>query len=157
MDWHVYTFLSSSDIFSSTLPTSTQNLKKISSLARPQPPAILWSPLPEQCSLRIKSNFWTLTLSSPLRPLSLSPHVFLSSSNLFFKIRASFALSLASFTSLRPSLLFPSSSPQQHINVTPSPFIIRATFFLYFPSHTAREQHFPCIPCMISTNHLPKW
>jgi len=65
MDRHVYTFLSSSDIFSSTLLTSTQNFRKISSLARPQPPAIPWSPLSEQCSSRIKSNFWTLTLSSP--------------------------------------------------------------------------------------------
>jgi hypothetical protein len=64
MDRHVYTFLSSSNIFSFTLPTSTQNLRKISSLARPQPPAIFWSPLSEQCSSRIKSNFWTLTLSS---------------------------------------------------------------------------------------------
>ncbi len=64
MDRHVYTFLSSSDIFNSTLPTLTQNLRKISSLARPQPPAILWYPLFEQCSSRIKSNFWTLTLSS---------------------------------------------------------------------------------------------
>jgi len=38
----------------------------------------------------------------------------------------------------------------------PSPSIIHAAFLLYFPSHIAREQHFPCIPCMTSTNLLPK-
>ncbi len=64
--------------------------------------------------------------------------------------------SLASFTSLRPSLLFSPSSPQHHINAAPSPFIIRTAFLLYFPPHTAREQHFPCIPCTTSTNLLPK-
>jgi len=90
MDWYVYAFLNSSDISSSTFPTSTQNFKKISSLARPQPVAILWSPLSEQCSSGIKSKFfWTLTLSPPqIRPFSLSPHAFLSSSLLVPSLHA---------------------------------------------------------------------
>ncbi len=77
------------------------------------------------------------------RPISTCPH-------------RSFSPSLASFTSLHPPSLFPLSSPQQLINAAPSPSIIRAAFLLYFPSHTAREQHFPCIPCTTSINLLPK-
>jgi len=68
-------------------------------------------------------------------------------------LHSSFSPSLASFTSLHPPSLFPPSSPQQLINAVPSPSIIHAAFLLYFPSHTAREQHFPC---MTSTNLLPK-
>jgi hypothetical protein len=64
--------------------------------------------------------------------------------------------SLASFTNLLPPSLFSPSSPQQLINVAPSPSIIRTAFLLHFPSHTAREQHFPCTPCTTSTNLLPK-
>ncbi len=64
--------------------------------------------------------------------------------------------SLASFSSLRPPSLFSSSSPQQLINAVPSPSIIRVAFLLHFPSHTTREQHFPCTPCTTSTNLLPK-
>jgi hypothetical protein len=64
--------------------------------------------------------------------------------------------SLASFTSLLPASLFSPSSPQQLINATPSASIIRAAFLLHFPSHTAREQHFPCTPCTTNINLLPK-
>ncbi len=67
-----------------------------------------------------------------------------------------FSPSLASFTSLRLPSLFSSSSPQQLINAAPSPSIIHVAFLLYFPSHTAREQHFPCIPCTTNTNLFPK-
>jgi len=144
------------DIYPSIFNTKSKN--KNSSLVWPQPPAILWSPLPEQCSSRIKNNFWTLMLSSknqtsqsifPCIPELLS-HRLVSTCP-----HSSFSPSLASFTSLRPPSLFLSSS-QQLINATPSPSIIRAAFLLYFPSHTAREQHFPCIPCTTSTNLLPK-
>jgi hypothetical protein len=96
MDRHVYTFLSSSDIFNSTLPTSMQNLRKISSLAWLQPLTILWSPLPEQCSSRIQSNFWTLPLS-PLPKLDLSVCLHLHSWVPFPLLNQTFFFSILGF------------------------------------------------------------
>jgi len=138
---------------------NTKSKNKNSSLVRPQPPAILWSPLPKQCSSRIKNNFWTLTLSSKNQTSqSVSPCIpeLLSHHPVSTCPHNSFSPSLASFTSLRPLSLFMPSSPQQLINATSSHSIIRATFLLYFPSPTAREQHFPCILCTTSTNLIPK-
>jgi hypothetical protein len=63
---------------------------------------------------------------------------------------------LASSISLCPPPLFMPSSPQQLINVAPSFLIICVAFLLYFPSHTTKEQHCPCIPCTTSTIILPK-
>jgi hypothetical protein len=103
--------------------------------------------------------FLTLTLSSKNQTSKfVSPCIpeLLSHRSVSTCPHTSFSPSLASFTSLRRPSLFPPSSPQQLINATPPPSIIRAAFLLYFPSHTAREQHFPCIPCTTSTNLLPK-
>jgi hypothetical protein len=60
-----------------------------------------------------------------------------------------------------------SSSPNLGFLYKPSSSLIFSTVIsstthqcdaipLYFPSHTAREQHFPCIPCTTNTNLLPK-
>jgi hypothetical protein len=90
---------------------------------------------------------------------SFDSNVVLPKSNLLVYLSMhSWALlpSLASFTSLLPASLFSPSSPQQLINATPSASIIRAAFLLHFPSHTAREQHFPCTPCTTNINLLPK-
>jgi hypothetical protein len=140
MDRYVYAFLSSSNIFSSTF----QFQRKISE-------NLISSTTSASCSTLI-SSLWIMFIKnqkqflnsnalllrsdlsiSPLLPCWAPP----TSSP---KIRASFAPSLASFTSVHPSLLFPPSSPQQHINAAPSSFIIRTAFLLHSPSHTARKQ-----------------
>jgi hypothetical protein len=133
---------------SSALPLRLQHKiwEHNSSLVQPQSPAMLWSPLPEQSS-KIKNNRRTRTLSSKNQtfPVYFSLHSFF------------FLSSFLGFLHKPPSFsLFPSSSPQQPINAAPSPSITRAVVLLHFPSHTAREQHLPCTPCMTSTNLFRK-